>query len=240
MDKRLFADKECGLKLETPSWLEGDEDEADWMDGLEVLNEIATETLAQDVMKNLGHKNKWFAPIAGISGLEMRFMATYKKGLSKSEKIFGGRDKFEKFRQNLILAMLTGDNKTANDQLEGLGYQNVDRFALEIGREAKYSSGLGLEWSIALVDVNFPGIISINLSPHSPSLINIGAAVFEIEQLSAGIENPTIVGIAFAFLAFNGFFAINPAILSQHGLVHETCHYLSQNTGRFGLEKWKK
>jgi hypothetical protein len=250
-DKRFGEMEPANFEFMGPSWLNED-DYTPWMDGVEVLNEMANDTLAQETLKNLGRKNKWFAPIVAIADFEAKTGAAYKKAMSKVEKIFGGKDKFENFRQNLILAMLTGDNTVINAQLGDLGYQDIDRFALEIGREAKYS--IGLDWltnkfekkevgSIFVngsVNVLFPEIVNINLAPKTLSLFNLGVALFQISKLASISGDPSIGGIVLAGLAFNGFFAIYPAITSQHTLVHETCHYLSQNLSHLGLEKWEK
>jgi hypothetical protein len=289
VDNRMLIDK-TSVHISTPEWLNDDDVEA-WVNGLTVLNEIATDTLAHDVISNLGRKNKWFLPVAGVLNFDSKTVTAYTKGLTKAEKIFGGKKKFESFRQNLILTMLTGDNGVINKQLGDLGYQDIDRFALELGREAKYTDDL--EWlpkkfdkffkrnkkdeeqkepemsgdtevtalgenkhfdnsggkfnserlmyltTKGMVIVDFPGVISLTLAHSIPSILSLTSSLAAAKMATIS-DTPTLGGIALSLTVISGLFAISPMVSMPHTLVHETCHYLSQNADHLGLEKWKK
>jgi len=140
-DKRIFYDEDQDM---IPHFIipegESEENQQAYERGITLLDEIANDTLAQDVLRQLGSKHTWFKPVAAVLENRNPTRSAYKSGLEKAEQIFGGKNKFETFRQSLILAMLTGENYPVDEQLKGLGYDSLDQFAIKMGKSAGYTS----------------------------------------------------------------------------------------------------
>lgn len=251
VDKRLIK-SEKDIDIEAPSWM-SKEDVKDYGKGITVLNEIATDTLAYEVENNLAKKSLWFKFSNAISKIENKIFGTVvSKEVKDAQKLLGGKDKFEEFRKNLVLAMLTGDNSKVDEQLNSLGYGDLDRFALEIGREATYSKSL--EWmdkvfknprvtrilTAGNVSVEKPGIISLNMAGNSPGLLNIAVGVLQGAAFVGGVVSgaPTMGAVMLGLLAVNGFFVARLPTSTQHVIVHETCHYISQDVDRVGIKRY--
>jgi|CXWL01.1.fsa_nt_gi hypothetical protein len=251
-DKRIFH-AEPGMVPDfiTPENIEGEENQQAYQRGITLLDEIANDTLAQDVLRQLGSKHKWFGPVAAILENRNPIRSGYKNGLKKVEQIFGGKEKFESFRQNLILAMLTGQNDSVNEQLRGLGYDSLDNFAIEMGKSAGYSDVLmdflgkvgnpRVMYSFAggLVTSAFPGVINVPLAHTLPASVNMAGIGYNIEQLTTRMDNPAIAGMNLLLLAFNSYWALRPGFAIPNAVIHETCHYLGQDTSHFGLRPVK-
>lgn len=248
-DRRFFKD-EYEVKLEKPSWI-SDEDTKDYQNGMVLLNEITTDTLATEVEEKMAKKNLWSRITGGIRKVtDKMFKYPHNKNIKKAEKILGGKEKFEDFRKKLVVAMLTGDKTEVDAQLGESGYQDLDRFALEIGREASYSKGL--EWLTKIlkserlamiitgghVDRTMPGIVSVNLGYTTPSVANIAAVAYETALFATGFYAglPTLASVMFGVTAVNGGWLMIYGSAIKHSLIHETVHYLSQDSvDRMGL-----
>jgi hypothetical protein len=251
-DKRIFH-AEPGMVPDfiTPENIEGEENQQAYQRGITLLDEIANDTLAQDVLRQLGSKQKWFKPIAAVLENRNPIRSGYKAGLKKVEQIFGGKEKFETFRQNLILAMLTGQNNSVNEQLKGLGYDGLDQFAVEMGKSSGYSDVLmdflgkvgnpRVMYSFAggLVTSAFPGVINVPLAHTLPASVNMAGAGYNVEQLVTRMDNPAIAEVNLLLLAFNGYWMLRPGFAIPNAVIHETCHYLGQDTSHFGLRPVK-
>lgn len=251
-DKRIFR-AEPGMLPDfiTPENIEGEENQQAYQRGIILLDEIANDTLAQDVLHQLGAKHKWFRPVAAVLENRNPGRHGYKSVLKKTEQIFGGKEKFETFRQSLILAMLSGQNDSVDEQLKRLGYDSLDQFAVEIGKNASYSDILinflskvsnpriAHSFTGGLVTSAFPGVINIPLAHTLPASVNIAGAAYSVEQLVTRIDNPATAVMNLLYLAFNSYFGLRPGFIIPNAIIHETCHYLGQDTYHFGLKPVK-
>lgn len=184
-----------------------------YIKGVEVINEIATDTLALEIMQNIPKNefdtlNQMFAEIA------MNLPRGKDKliGLPKAEKEIMdivGESSYEEFKQNLVISMLTGDKSTINQFLEKKELDDLDTIALSLGknhgydkRSPAYPSNLTnrlirrLLPPVGTTDMGYPGIINIGLMhailyPH---------------------KAPRVV-------------------------IHELCHYMGDGQNHFGLIK---
>jgi len=64
----------------------------------------------------------------------------------------------------------------------------------------------------------------------------MSAAVSSIEQLARGIDNPVSAVFYWSFLTFNSYWALRPGFTMPSTIIHETCHYLAEDTSHFGLK----
>lgn len=251
VDKR-FLKSEKDIDIEAPPWV-SKEDLEDYNKGITVLNEIATDTLAYEVENNLAKKSLWYKFSNAVSKIESKIFGTAVSNEVKyAQKMLGGADKFEDFRKNLVLAMLTGDNSKVNEQLDSLGYGDLDRFALEIGRETTYSKSM--EWmdkvfknprvtrilTAGHVSIEKPGVISLNMAGNSPGLLNVAVGIFQGIAFAGGVYAgaPTMGAVMLGLMAVNGYFVARLPTSTQHVLMHEACHYISQDSGRVGIKRY--
>lgn len=253
-DRRLFAPpSEFILEHPLPPTIETDEKES-WEIGMTLLNEIATDTLAQDILRQMGKTRmsasgvRWFAPLTELLRITNPVRKAYASGLKQAENIFGGKEKFQRFRQELIITALSGDQSGVDSQLKTLDLESLDAFAVEIGKQAKRYGREGMEtigkvfgerlmfsFGGALMSEAFPGVINLPLAHALPASVNLAVAGYVIAGLKAGIENPAIAALNLVFLAFNSYWALKPAYGIPNAVLHELCHYLGQGTNHNGL-----
>lgn len=144
VDQRVFHnDKGTKPSFLVPKNIDG-KDKPSYERGLELLDEIANDTLAQEILHQLGSKYKWFKPVSAVLENRNPIRSGYKSGLEEIENDFGSKKEFELFRKKLVLAMLTGKNDEVDIHLMTLRhrYKSIDEFAIKIGEAAEYSDTL--------------------------------------------------------------------------------------------------
>jgi hypothetical protein len=143
IDKRTEKYENSFIELETrlPSNIAPEEEE-NWAIGIELLDEIATDTLALDILNNMANnpkenKAKWYKPFVRAFNSTSKELKACERGIEIVRRAFG-EQRFEKFRRSLIVGMLTGDNSSANEMATELGFGDINRLAESLGRRSFY------------------------------------------------------------------------------------------------------
>jgi len=249
-DKRIFQEEETDLfEFVTPPEARGEENRANWIAGIRLLTEIATDALAQDVITQLGEREKWFAPAAAILR-KFNANGVNRQGLREIKKTFEDKDESKTFRQGLIVAMLTGETSQLNEQLDRSGYKNINQFAIELGEKTAADSDKhrmrkrgrirASFQSLGFVSEQYPGVITMPLAHTLFSAANAASTAINIEVLSKiGTSRPLLAGAALLLTGGSSYFALRQPLSLPNALVHETCHYLGQDLNHFGLIQTK-
>jgi len=218
-DDRLKNVKEKGpyqffLRVPDNIDLNNEDELRAWKGGVNIFNEIATDTLALDIMKNIPKNennilNQMFAYFTmNIPGGKPKLL-----GIPKAEKEIKnmvGESSYEKFKQSLVIAMLSGDTSEVDRLLKNKQLVSLNSVALDLGK--KYAYGLKspefskkkskimktLTSPIGHAPINYPGIIDLRIIP-----------------------------------------AINVPQTTPRVIFHETCHYMGQGCNHYGLLEGK-
>lgn len=97
LDKRMFSDLgDKAVERVFPSNLESDEDREAWNKGITLLDEIANDTLSQDILLEIGRSeedtdsSRWFAPLITVLRKYNPIKNAYKGVLNQAEESLGG------------------------------------------------------------------------------------------------------------------------------------------------------
>lgn len=249
VDKRVFRGQGIDQQVIYPEGLQLEEDKEDWGRGMVLLDEIATDTLAGEVLKRMSTKgrvkdlDKYLASLARLSH---KFIGKgYEKGLAQAEQALGGKESFEIFRKALVIAMLTGKHTEVDRIVTQYGYDDMDRFALDIGRQNKYSTREidffqklgGEEFARSLggntVPWQYPGVINLSLL-HA---LVIPATFFASNKAVEIMSNRPAASVDYlGMLAMGGAWSlVYEGSTMTDTVVHEACHYLGNNIDHRGL-----
>lgn len=220
-----------------------------WRKGLLLLDEYATDSLAYGVERRLIQRAFGVNLAENIMKMGSFSAMVYSNPTS---------DRNPMFTQELIHANLTDDLTSLNEYIQKyLNIESVDELAITIGSSSniksksvemlsrtiiKVANKNRLIFSTAtggFVDRNKPGVIQINMLPYATiGIISIKNLTSMIDMVSGNLNFSH--GIApYAIPA--GFSAANLAMLlagvynQLHAIVHETCHYITQDHQTMGL-----
>ena len=251
MDKRM--NQNDVIRQIIPSTVK-QEDLKSYSQGITILNEIATDTLAVEIMENMSVKYKWFAPFSLLSRKANPTALAYNSTIDTIAKVFGGKEKFELFRKELVLSMYTKDHTQLNETVQGFGFKNIDDFAIQLGNGNKFdeigeaiAKGIGnadmferLRGMLgSTVNPNFPGVISYASAnivlPPINAYIAMGSMAQIIQTLPVYKEQPILLGTTVLASLLNMGLLLGTSSMGSQSLIHETCHYLSQGMSHIGL-----
>lgn len=214
-----------GLELQYPEYVKP-RDRKSWIDGMRILTEVTTELLTLDVIRSLAEKHLLFRP----------FVATeettgYRDVIAKTKELLGGEERFERIRNGLTLSMLSGDNLITERALYKNYYIDLNRIAILLGERIPLPKHDHFSNSLqgGLVHAGHPGVINI---PLGHEIAQTAAALEALEYAAFGKNHIRRVG-ALALGAVLGTTSDNLGI--PHYMVHEICHYMSQDSNRVGL-----
>lgn len=259
IDKRAFLPMP-GWKYDVPPEINSDDPRAvtAWANGMELLNEIATDTLAFEVLDRLSqdlryHHYPWFRPLSLLMRGWRRQKPGYEKALNSLETLSFGT--WEDLRQKLVISMFSGDTKDVSALLSYLGWGTLNQVASQLGQFDSYGphtsatrdsqpphpftvravSSLFISGSIT---ARFPGVINLPLlsTTLTTGLFSMAATISGV-----GLAHQPELPMALLLLSTNlySFFNIlRPMARFPHILTHEYLHYLSQDTNRTGLRRF--
>jgi hypothetical protein len=200
-----------------PDGLDGDEEEKAWMEGMNILNEIATETLALDILKGISKSETKSITSETVRLLSKLPGATPELvGIPKAEEYLTDmmtNDDYDEFKKRLATAMLLGDTTKVESFLIEKELDNLDSIALQLSKKTKYG-GKALRDAMnkprlakALKKIRFPiggGCTSISY----PGVLSM--------HIIPAIRNPQSI---------------------PRDILHEICHYISNDINHLGLFK---
>ncbi|MBI5928743.1 MAG: hypothetical protein HY862_05505 [Chloroflexi bacterium] len=273
IDRRTISENEIAeLIYSVPERVLSEQES--WEKGIRLLNEIATDTLANDILKQIYKRDdpqkrdsrealqsfaikqrtlrigeRWFKRLAGVVA-RLSSRPTYAKGIRLAQEAMGGVGAYEAFRQKLVVAMLSGERAEIDEFLKSKGYTDLDTYACDIGKQSYYGDtpmanalrplSKSLAGGIPYYNANgvslrsFPGVIQLSMLNVTDKVVT-AASGLGIYSLANGMTHPVaaVVGLGTAAI---GFAAAIPSTLHMpHTVLHETCHYLSNNLTHLGL-----
>lgn len=216
MDKRLVKAKETAPFIFMMDIPDGSNSEA-WIVGMNTLNEIATDTLALEVLKAIPKSETESLTKEILSLISKLPGATPKRaGVTEAEgklkEILEGAN-YDEFKQRLVNAMLSGDTTKVGGFLKERELDDLDKIALQLSEKTSY----GTQVLKAVTDKSRLAKV-------------IEKARFMVTAGHASISYPGVLGL-FILQAIR-----NPQSIPRT-VVHEVCHYIGQDKNHFGLFK---
>ena len=218
VDERLMQAKETGpfVFMSDVSDQLSDEDKRAWFEGMNLLDEVANDALASDVLSQISSREKQ-GFVFLMADLESGIPPALSKpaGVSQVEKFIKEKagERYDELKKRLITAMLTGKHEEVNSYLkeEELG-TSLDDLALELGKKFRYGGKLREAIERPFLNKVLKRVrLPLGAGQRSTSY----PGVISIYPLGMGLEGPL------------------------KGVVHEICHYLGQDSNHLGLLKGK-
>jgi hypothetical protein len=220
--------------------------------GINLLNEIGTDSLAEDILATIARKNILFKPLAAYLRLGNPIKPSYRNGVNTIKQIFADTEKFDTFRKSLSRATLSGETSELDRFLSNSGQEKLDRFAVELGNNISYGNSESrklktidrsgfISGSLAagFIHDTFPGVIFL---PQAASLIGaayIACAIRFAQDFKFAMVTPVTASINTGILSALTYIGAKPMLTLPHIITHEATHYISKNMTHWGLKQVK-
>jgi hypothetical protein len=233
-----------------PSNLSGEQLDA-WREGIWVLNEVATEILAQDIIK----------VAAGRSSTKYKRLLNYLANKTPNSRVtHKGNQTLKdispdsnKIQQALVNCMLSGERTIIDAELNKIGIHDLDELAIRFGEKLSYGGQKldiypygekepRIKKALDLTKNNLrsfisgmsssnlhPGVIEVRMAPYIMHLSAIFMVLnrIPIDTIFAPISALLLYGVSRETL--------HNATRTPRNLIHEMCHYISSDTDHYGL-----
>jgi hypothetical protein len=197
-----------------------------WDNGILIFDEIAAETLAQDMLRK--SKGLDTSKTVRIDPTGTRFEEGYDaivRQFTKDDE--DNSAQLEQFTRELVVAGMTNDRRGLDRISNFLGFESFDSFATSIGREHTYKTEdpkrgrLIYSYHTKGIYGTYPGVISLYFTRESAlSLFLSGSALFGVSVESA--LAPIALGIACVGSILSSYAVVNHV---RRVWLHEAAHY---------------
>ncbi|MBP9820033.1 hypothetical protein KBC79_04855 [Candidatus Woesebacteria bacterium] len=246
-DKRSHEDLGFPVAIVVPDELVGDGEQYAWRLGIQILNEIATDTLALDIMKEMGAHYQLIRLAHETRDLGL---GSIQKVIRRLRKQFA--ESYTTFLQELVVAMLSGDMQAVDAHCQVVGYHSINQLAVDIGKNARYIPDILLKlrknpnvftraiWgsiSGGQVNMRLPGVISIHAASRLLGSVNllIGSVNLQVAQEASQSDEVLSAVYNYAMFLFCVLVGLQMVAGTPGIYVHEVSHYLSHTENHFGL-----
>lgn len=218
--------------------------------GINLLNEIAIDTLAQETLGNIGARRDWFKPMGTYLKIDNPIRPAYISGLKYCEKQLGGKQNFEVFRRNLIISALSGNTALTDNCLHEFGLENLESFACQLGKSKQYApleanlfklldKSVRIKSSLSggFIHNSFPGVIFIPQVANLLYVANLGLAIKYMQDLPQNLQHPVSAALNLGIVGLTGYLGLKAGTILPHLFTHELFHYYSSDIDHWGLKK---